>query len=49
MGKEFRNNFSKTSDEKESSNFTYYGYFFILFESIAIYAIKRNKRYQKDC
>ena len=37
------------SNEKESSNFSYYSYFFISFESIAIYAIKRNRRYQKDC
>ena len=46
--KELENTFSKTSNEKESSNFTYYSYFFILFESIAIYAKKRNRRYQKD-
>ena len=47
--KELQIKFSKTSNEKESSNFTYYSYFFILFESIAIYAIKGNRRYQKDC
>ena len=47
--KELQNTFSKTSNGKESSNFTYYSYFFVLFESIAIYAIKRNRRYQKDC
>ena len=47
--KELQNTFSETSNGKESSNFTYYSYFFILFESIAIYAIKRNRRYQKDC
>ena len=37
------------SNEKELSNFTYFSYFFILTESIVIYAIKRNRRYQKDC
>ena len=47
--KELQIKFSKTSNEKESSNFTYYSYFFILFQSIAIYAIKGNRRYQKDC
>ena len=47
--KELQIKFSKTSNEKESSNFTSYSYFFILFQSIAIYAIKGNRRYQKDC
>ena len=49
LGKELRNKFSKMSNEKELSNFTYFSYFFILTESIVIYAIKRNRRYQKDC
>ena len=48
-GEELRNNFSKTSNEKQSSSFTYYSSFFILFQSIAIYCIKRNRWYQKDC
>ena len=49
LGKELGINSSKSSNEKQISNLTHYSYFFILFGSIAIYAIKRNRRYQKDC
>ena len=49
LGKELGINSSKSSNEKQLSNLTHYSYFFISFGSIAIYAIKRNRRYQKDC
>ena len=47
--KELGINLSKSSNGKELSNSTYFSYFFILFKSIAIYAIKRNRKNQKDC
>ena len=47
FGKELRNNFSKSSNEEELSNLTYYSYLFNIFTSIATYAIQRNRRYQK--
>ena len=41
-------NFTKSSNEEELGNSTYYSYFFILFKAITKYAIKRNRRYLKD-
>ena len=46
-GEELGINFTKSSNEKELNNSTYYSYFFILFKAKTKYAIKRNRRHPK--